>query len=317
MARGSFGIASVVVATALAWPSAVGATDKSQAEQLLEEGRRLLAEGRAADACPKLAASQRLEPAAATALALGDCHERRRLWASAWTAYREAGVLARQRNDAERDKLARERADQVEPRLAKVVVLASATLPAGAEVRRDNVPVPEGALGTPIPVDSGRHSVEAWVGGELKFRTSVTVPEEGGVVTVRLPALTGGPADRLPFSPAREAPDDRFGARTQRIVAIGLAGVGVVGVAVGIGFGASARSMWNDALQNHCDAQRRCDAYGVDEAAIARKNGNVATAAVGVGVVALATAAVLWLTSRAGEPSAGVASRVRAGGVAF
>lgn len=300
-------------------PTLARAGDRTQAEALLDEGRRLMGESRWAEACPKLAASQKLEPGAATLLLLGDCSERRKLHASAWTYYREAAALARGRGDAERERSAKERADQVEPRLSKIQVLASTALPPGAEIRRDNVVIPEGALGTPIPVDSGKHTVEAWVGGELKFRTSVQVTEDGAVTTVKLPSLDAGPADRPPFKPVSDVPEDRFGAGNQRIVAVALGGLGVAGIAVGLGFGWRARTIWNDVLTNHCDAQRRCDDYGIDEASVARKDGNIGTVAFGFGTVALLTAAVVWFTARHGaptvEPRAG--ARVGAGGVRF
>src|SRR6478735_9605838 len=68
-----------VVATLLFASARAGAaspTDQAKAEALFDEGRRLLAAARFAEACPKFAESQRLDSALGTLLNLGDCYEK-------------------------------------------------------------------------------------------------------------------------------------------------------------------------------------------------------------------------------------------------
>ncbi len=49
--------------------------NEAAAQALFERGRDLLRAGKAAEACPSLAESQRLDPATGTLMALALCHE--------------------------------------------------------------------------------------------------------------------------------------------------------------------------------------------------------------------------------------------------
>src|SRR4051812_25793931 len=77
---------------ALAADGAPSASAIAEAQVLFTEGRRLVTEGRYAEACAKLAESQRLDPSAGAQLNLADCYERSGQTASAWTVFREAAV---------------------------------------------------------------------------------------------------------------------------------------------------------------------------------------------------------------------------------
>src|ERR1700735_2048415 len=73
---------------------AQGSTAKVAAETLFEEGRRLMTDGKAAEACPKFAESQKLDPSPATLLNLASCYEKTNRPATAWATYKEGASAA-------------------------------------------------------------------------------------------------------------------------------------------------------------------------------------------------------------------------------
>ena len=113
--------------------SSVSSAQTSQAaiaETLFNEGRALLEKKDFDAACPKFLESQRIDPNTATALNLAHCYEKAGKTASAWGAFREAAALARRNNFPERAKTAVSRAQQLEPLLAKVTIMAAGEAPA-------------------------------------------------------------------------------------------------------------------------------------------------------------------------------------------
>src|SRR3954452_11357283 len=84
--------------------------DKAAAEGLFSDARRLMAAGNFREACPKLEASQRLDPPGGPVLNLADCYEQSGRTASAWMEFREAASAAREIGSADREAEARRRA---------------------------------------------------------------------------------------------------------------------------------------------------------------------------------------------------------------
>jgi len=83
--------------------------DKAAAQTLFDEGRRLMAAGKLADACPKLAESQKLDPGVGTQFHLSDCYERFGQTASAWAGFLEVAAAAKSAGQNDREKVARDR----------------------------------------------------------------------------------------------------------------------------------------------------------------------------------------------------------------
>ena len=86
------------------------------AESLFQEARRLAEAKRLGEACPKFLASHKLAPGVGTLLNLADCYEKNGQIASAWARFHEAIALAQRVNRADREKIARDRAEKLEPR---------------------------------------------------------------------------------------------------------------------------------------------------------------------------------------------------------
>jgi hypothetical protein len=108
--------------------------EPARAAALLREGRRLVAEGRFDEACPKLVAAQKLQPTTDGAIEIGDCFEK-----AAKAAFAEARTLARRA------------ADDAEQRIAHLEHPSPATAPIEAAPPAA-VPAPADPLSTPGPI---------------------------------------------------------------------------------------------------------------------------------------------------------------------
>ena len=298
-----------VVAAALtltpAGAHAATPADSAAAQALYDQAKRLLQEGKAAEACPKLEESQRLDPGSGTLLNLARCYEQTARLASAWTKYLEAAAAAAGSGNVQREKEARARAAALRPTLSELVIEVSEAAKAvsGLEITRDGERVGSAQWGVPIPADTGEHRVAASAPGRETWQSVVVVKGPGGTFTTTIPALAtvGGsapvvvstaPAPTGAAEPARST----GGLGTQRTVALVAGGVGVVGVVVGSIFGIKSKSD-HDEAEKYCDGGRCTDARGVSAGNAAHSAGNVSTVAMIVGGVGLAAGVTLWLTA--------------------
>src|SRR5689334_23696908 len=166
--------------------------DKAAAEALFQLAQRLMAEGKYAEACPKLDASNNLDPGVGTLLFLGDCQEKLGKLASAWATFQQAMALAKARSDPDRTAVAELRATALQPRLSHVVFnVDSKNDMEGFELRRDGLLIASGSWGVPLPSDSGRFELVARAPGYDDWSTTLNVPAESSeTVTVKVPPLT-------------------------------------------------------------------------------------------------------------------------------
>ena len=275
-------------------------SDKVAAEALFSEGRRLMAEGRIAEACQKFEASQKMDPGVGTSLNLAECYERSGKTASAWAQFREAVSLARATGSADREQLARERADALEKRLARLTISIKGTAPSGLEVRRDGARLDPAELGIAIPVDPGSHAVTASAPGRTAYSTTVDVTGDGALVTVEIPDLPAEAAGSAP-PPASPSVSTEVGSsssggsqKTLAAVALGLGGAGLV---VGGVFGFKASSTWDDAKTECSDYPYACGPEGKALEDDARSQAAISTIGFGAGLALVATGAVLWFTA--------------------
>jgi serine/threonine-protein kinase len=334
--RAAAAVALVSAADSLA--AEPSAADKTAARALFDEGRRLAAAGQHAQACPKFEESQRLAPGAGTLFNLADCYEQTGKTATAWSSFLEVAAQSKIAGQTEREKVARDRAATLEPKLVRLeVVVPDAAVVAGLEVRRDGSLVGKAMWGQPVPVDPGSHTLEAAAPGKKPWSTSVQIAAGKPVETVTIPVLENAPEAPAPVVAAaasgatgpaagagptgRDRPDPAAGG-TQRTVGLVVGGAGVIGVGLGVYFGLSARSKSADS-EAYCAGGACWDARGVDLRSEAGTSADIATVAWGVGLAALAAGAVLYFTApqpgaaKTGGAAAGLRSVALApGGIA-
>jgi len=290
---------------------AQGSTAKVAAETLFEEGRRLMTDGKAADACPKFAESQRLDPSSSTLINLASCYEKTNRPASAWATYKEGASLASAAGRQDLVTTAQRHADALYPTLPRLNVNVAAPVD-GMAIALDGVSVGRAEWGVAVPVDPGDHTVDATAPHFKPWSTKLTVAPDPKTVAVDVPALEAAPADATP-APASTAPvstspppppaDDGSVGSTQRAVGIVLGAVGIVGLGVGAGFAVNAKSTYNSSLSD-CVAgsPNQCSQAGVNERNSALSAGNVASVMVAVGAAALVGGVVVWLTAPSASP---------------
>jgi len=235
--------------------------DKAGAVQLFDEGDRLMRLGKIDAACPKYAASMKLDPQLGALLHLADCYAKAGQLASAWGSFREAEEMARLKGD-ERATLAREQADKLEPRLSRLMLMVPTSHPSGLEIRVDGTALTEGAWGTATPIDPGPHQIAARAPDFETWSSTFEASSDSSMVRVEVPALvrsTGAPASTP--TPAPDAPPPREETGGSALRPLGWVGIGLG--AVGLGLGAVFLVKKNDKLEERdqvCPSRLDCTA---------------------------------------------------------
>lgn len=271
---------------------------------MFNQGRALLSEGKLDDACPKLAESLRLDTGIGTMLYLAECYERSGKIASAWAQFREAQASASKDGD-QRERIARDRADQLEPKLSRLtIVVPKESDVEGLVVTRDGSTIGRAAWGVEAPVDPGSHVLRASAPGREPHEVKIEVA--GGAAQARfvVPALAAAqqaapPSNQDTLRPAVGA--STLG-NTQRTIALVVGGVGVVALGVGAFMGFRAIGSLDDS-KAHC-GDKTCDREGLDLRDTSQSQANVATILFVASGLALASGAVLWLTAPRASSSA-------------
>jgi hypothetical protein len=304
-------LAALTVALA-AGPARAQGTNTALAEALFREGKRLMGAGNYAEACPKIAESQRLDPGAGTLLNLAACHEAEGKIATAWAEYGEAASLARRDGRADREQFASAHALALEPKLPRLALEISAEAAAltSLEIRIDDVIVGRVAWSVPGPIDPGAHVITASAAGKKPFRSEVQVPATPDVLKVAVagledaPVAAAAPAAGPAASTAPGADRAPASSGNGRTVGIAVGAAGLVAIGVGSYFGLQAFSKWHE-RNDHCP-QGACDATAVEASDAAHTDARVADIAVGLGIVGVGVGTYLFLTapSAANKPAA-------------
>ena len=285
------------------------ATDAAAAQGLFDEARRLIKGKDYAGACPKLEASQKLDPGTGTQFHLADCYEHIGRTASAWALFLDVAAQARARQRAEQEQIARGRAGALAAKLSKLtIVVPDATRVDGLVIKRDGAEVESALFGTAINVDPGRHSITAEAPGHRQFESEVTVAPDGAHETIEIPALEAVSAAKPSTLEARRSDlsqKPRQSGKGLRTVSYVSLGIGVVGLGAGTFFAvrsANKRGQADD-LHQVCGGDRCLksdprtgEITELDDAARSAKT--MATVGFVVGGVGVATGVTLLILSR-------------------
>ena len=268
---------------------AAPAPEKTAAEMLDAEGTALMQDHRYAEACPKLAESQRLEPGTGVLLRLGLCNEQLGKTASAWSAFREAAARATRSGDEPLRQLATKRADGIAPRVPRVMLVpAPGTEHEPVGVTCDGAVLDGSVLGTEIPMDPGTHSVQATLPGHKTFRTTFTLESRGTTISI--------PLDLPPEGAAVRTADSGRG-NVQRTTALAVGGVGLAGLIMGGILGLSAMSSWNQARSECTGGLTGCSESALSLQSVVHTDALWSTVGFAVGGAGLLGAAILWWTA--------------------
>ena len=301
-----------------AWVATAAAQNTPVAEQLFREGRRLMSEGRIAQACSAFEGSYRKDPAVSTLLNLADCREKNGQYASAWGHFLDAERLARGTPEAANfGAVARDRAARLESRLSYLSINVSGESNVqGLQILRNGHAVDQAEWSVDIPVDGGEYVIIGKAPGYEAWSTTVTVAAERDKQSVNVPkfrsrsALTGNEETPNEVIDVENSTPRRTKSRRMASTLVLGGSAMVVG---GLTLGYLAHQRWADA-KDLCGSDLYCDTEMDYERArrladSARLRAHVSTAATGVGLAAIGVGIVLWFTTPTDGPRGGI-SRV-------
>ena len=303
----------------LAGPSARAENGVSPiAEQLFLEGKALLQQQQYERACEKLKASYDLDhTATGTLLNLALCHELLGKPATAWVEFRQVAAESSARRP-DRATLAREREAKLLPLLSYVrIFVPPDARTEGLSLRLDkDLRIAETSWGTALPVDPGKHTLEATAPGKLPRVVDFVVGAVSDRQTVAIEPLEAAPIEPVDEQAAAER--ERLATlRSRRVIGFTLGGVGLVAAGVGLVFGVLA-SKENKEVASTCPNDLCANAGAQSQAegslSSARTFATLSNITVGVGSLLLASGAVLVLTALPGKsaatPSSSAALRI-------
>jgi hypothetical protein len=263
---------------------------------LFEAARHDMEAGNYAAAVPRLEEALHLDPqGSGIKFNLAECYEHVGRLASAWALYLDVANAERLANQVEREKLARERATAIAPRVPRLAVVVHST-DSGIAVMRDGEALASALWGTAVAVDPGPHSVSASAPGKVAWSHAASLGE-GEEVTVIVPQLEPTPVIATGAVAANAETKDALGAR--RMLALVGAGAGLAALGTGAGFGLASNSEYAASNRDgHCNQSTNiCDARGRALRDDSLTHGDLSTAFFIGGAALAVVSGVLWLTA--------------------
>lgn len=308
-ARAGLLLAWALVAAGL--PARATAGEPDEGVRAHFEAQTLIAQGRYKEASERLEEGQRWPSDRLALWTLAACHEKAGRAARAWEVYRQLAEAPRVSPEDER--LARARAQALEPRLARLTLKAPRAPLGELLVTLDGVPLTH-RWGEELRVDAGEHRIEVRAVGFRPWQGVVLATAGRGPMTVEVPELvaaTGEPAaaaaplasatplrtDALDSDDAPEAPT-----YTAAWVA---GGIGLAGLTLGAVAGWLASSKSHEARRLCSRQAEGCPQTPKDDRAAlkryARGAHQVSDVALGVGAIGLVAGGALFFITRGQE----------------
>lgn len=265
------------------------------AQVLFDEAVALMAAGHFDEACPKLAESQRLDPAGGTLLNLASCLENQGQLASAYATYADALGAAVRDGRKDREALVRERLAAIQPRIPRLELRVAGATP-GLEIKLDGTKLGATSWRSALPMDAGSHTLEASAPGHAPWTHPFVVTADSARVTIDVPALAALPAAPPPRATTPPPSPGAAPGSDGRPLATGLWIGGGVAAAAGLVVGAVALAS-KGVSDDHCPTPTTCDAEGVRAMSTARTLAWTANVAIGVGALAAIGGFVVHFTA--------------------
>jgi hypothetical protein len=299
------GLAPAAALVLLCSRGAAADPEVMDAELLFEQGRALMADGRYAEACPKLEKSQERDPGIGTEFNLARCYELQGRLASALAMYRRVADESRAAGQADRESVARNLGQELASRVPHLVLRVASPDP-GTTVELDGTLVPSVRWSAPLELDPGAHELDVAAPERIPWRTVLRVEREGDTISVDVPPLVPKTAlQPVPPPPPPEAPAStprdvvaRPGS-AQRVVALALGAAGLAGLVPATVFGLKAIALESQATPLCPDGQ--CSPPGYSDRTSSRTYGDASTVTFVVSGVLLASAGIVWLTAPRGS----------------
>ncbi|HSN99130.1 MAG TPA: hypothetical protein VLS89_12635 [Candidatus Nanopelagicales bacterium] len=314
-------IAAALCSAADGWGQSVSPDVRGRASTLYEVATDEMRRGDFAAACPRLEEVVRLMPEGVPAkLTLASCFEADGRLASAWSTYLAAEAAAARAQQRDNQKLARQRAEALRPRLAwlALVVFERVRDLADLRIAVDDVPLGAAQWNMAFPVDRGVHHIVVTAEGRRPWEGSVEVGADADMVSVEIGEPSEAPtAAEAAASPARRSrgqasmkrgadrPEEPGAWSSQHVLGAMLGGMGFVSLGIGAAtFGLAAVKLGES--NDLCNP--RCDKEGLELRSASLVAGDISMATVLVGAAALTGGVALfwWAPSRDARASARV-----------
>lgn len=269
------------------------AANPDEAARYFADAQDDFAAGRYDASCKKLEISVRMRMQIRPLGLLAACYEKLGRLATAWRMFKDVRVRAEAMNDPDIANAAAGHVDDLEPRLARLIIKVPSELQvAGCVIALDGKELTQSELDKPLEIDAGVH-VLAVSTRDGKNSQEITI-RDGEIKSAPFPKLELTNAEATQPAP----PPATLTKSKRKIAGVATLGTGVVVLGVGAFLGLSARSRWGDAKAAGCTESGRCPTQaGVDLVNAANGKATASTILIAAGTVVAATGAILWLTA--------------------